>query len=451
MKLTRQSLALMFVLGQVVLFVAARDRQHNTVAEQLVFDGDAGKDTNQHLSNIRTRIRHHPRHQQRRVDINESSSDSSSGDCGVSSSSSSSDDDSSDDENSGRLLLDGNLPSFSSSSSSQDGCDDVIDDPCPNGFALPDGGGDMTACQPESCITITVNDQGYDELYSYCDSHYALDDKCCSDDLAPIGVVKTRTEGNNVCSGWLADQAVTICKGSCVGLNACLGSQFQSGSSVGEYACRDGTGNSCQNIRSPVPGGSLVTINNNACQGYYACGDIEGEIVTIGEFSCVGYTVCEGIASAIAVDDDTENSVVIGSRSCLGEDSCNGLGLVSSTILIGSDACVSNDEAEQECCACELIGADNATSITIGNSACDGDLSCTYVGQETATDVFIGEMACRGSGTCFAVGSGEATTVNIDAEACNNFDDECDFCGDDMPGHIIIIANDNDVVSDCPY
>ena len=100
-------------------------------------------------------------------------------------------------------------------------------------------------------------------------------------------MVKTRTEGNYVCSGWLADQAVTICKGSCVGLNACLGSQFQSGSSVGEYACRDGTGNSCQNIRSPVPGGSLVTIKNNACQGYYACGDIESEIVTIGDSSCV--------------------------------------------------------------------------------------------------------------------------------------------------------------------
>ena len=316
--------------------------------------------------------------------------------------------------------------------------DEEEEDNCPNGYSAVEG---TEECAPDDCITITVNVEGFAELYAYCAAHEDPDDRCCSNDLASEGGTLDTVGAATTCVDWLFEEEVTVCKGSCVGSNACKSSKFLSGSRIGIHACRgredgDGTENACSNIGldDDVEAivGTLATIDDNACEGYNACSNIKAETLSIGSASCVGLEACSKIAFEVPLNDGSPTSVTIGPGSCLGEEACLSLGeKAAENVIIGANACVSNglDECgDDEFNACSYLG-ESAKDITIQASACDGSYVCNAIGQESAETITIAMSACRGTYACDSVGNAKATEVTINANACQGID-ACEYLGE---------------------
>ena len=369
----------------------------------------------------------------------------------------------------------------STTTSSEDECiedDDIgfdigndIND-CPDGYTILDITG---ICKPV-CITITTNSTGFAELYEFCDSFLHPEDKCCMNNLPSNGGVVDSIVGTATsCVGWKEDIEVTICRGSCVGPNACSNIQFVNGSKIGEFSCRDeenqeDNGQACFEIgidNDSINEGTLTTIDNCACHGFESCSDTDTDILNIGFGSCRGYEACIRIGQSADI-------VSVGTNSCVGNGAyftvddlddftfddisineelnvCSDIGLNEvMNVTIGNDSCLGHN-------SCISIGEESALEVIIGDGTCIGTLACEFIGFFDALNITIGDTACIGPESCSLVGEEDPTTITINDMACSDTVTtfnlnacECVFCGINFDdGDLVIPFGDDPTTSDC--
>ena len=201
----------------------------------------------------------------------------------------------------------------------------------------------------------------YDALMEFCNGFETEDDKCCQ------GVEACVFSSDRVAG------KVSICKGSCNGINACdLNATVLS---IGKYSC---TGDyACSNVGF---GSNSVSIGDNSCTESWACAatGAESESVAIGDNSCTGSLACAGVGLF-------SRRVTIGDKSCWDDNSCEFLG--------NGFTYVANGNPEREI-------------VSVGDNSCRGYSSCSYLGINYAGSITVGEfnddvaVTCDGPESC---------------------------------------------------
>lgn len=256
-----------------------------------------------------------------------------------------------------------------------------------------------------------------DEVYALC--NYGAD--CCGDGTGVSG---------SSCLNWGSSTSITVCKGSCMGLNACNGlhqdTYIGMNSCIGDAACFE--------LGLSATGVSLVL--EGSCMGSTACKNVGQKAASnsIGPQSCNGDRAFDGVGlvstGTISIKENSMNGYEAG------WDVAN---TATGDVTIGPNSCTcGNDQETGGCCWGLVYDIHSLETLTVGNASCNGHNACYNFGNyaNKATSISIGDFSCNEREACFELGflASHAKSFDIGDNSCNG-EESCYYLGR-SPGYI---------------